>query len=78
MGQVCGDVNRNLKWAFVEIGNLIVINQRLLHPIPAPAFRLFPSACRPSTSDECYPILGLQSPGPRLLASVPWVQRGYN
>ncbi|HEX9155923.1 MAG TPA: IS110 family transposase [Nitrospira sp.] len=30
MGQVCGDVNRNLKWAFVEIGNLIVINQRLL------------------------------------------------
>jgi hypothetical protein len=23
-------VNRNLKWAFVEIGNLIVINQRLL------------------------------------------------
>jgi transposase len=28
MGQVCGNVNRNLKWAFVEIGNLIVINQR--------------------------------------------------
>ena len=28
MGQVRGDVNRNLKWAFVETGNLIVINQR--------------------------------------------------
>ena len=30
MGQVCGNVNRNLKWAFVEIGNLIVINQSRL------------------------------------------------
>jgi transposase len=30
MGQVCGNVNRNLKWAFVEIGNLIVVNQRRL------------------------------------------------
>jgi transposase len=30
MGQVCGNVNRNLKWAFVETGNLIVINQRQL------------------------------------------------
>src|SRR5580693_7234460 len=30
MGQVCGNVNRNLKWAFVEAGNLIVINQRRL------------------------------------------------
>ena len=30
MGQVCGNVNRNLKWAFVEIGNLIVINQHRL------------------------------------------------
>ena len=28
MGQVSGNVNRNLKWAFVETGNLIVINQR--------------------------------------------------
>jgi len=28
MGQVCGNVNRNLKWAFVETGNLIVINKR--------------------------------------------------
>jgi transposase len=27
MGQVCGNVNRNLKWAFVEIGNLVVVNQ---------------------------------------------------
>lgn len=24
MGQVCGNVNRNLKWSFVETGNLIV------------------------------------------------------
>lgn len=30
MGQVCGNVNRNLKWAFVEAGNLVVINQRRL------------------------------------------------
>jgi len=30
MGQVCGNVNRNLKWALVETGNLIVINQRRL------------------------------------------------
>jgi transposase len=30
MGQVCGNVNRNLKWALVESGNLIVINQRRL------------------------------------------------
>jgi len=30
MGQVCGNVNRNLKWAFVETGNLVVINQRRL------------------------------------------------
>ena len=28
--KVCANVNRNLKWAFVEIGNLIVINQRRL------------------------------------------------
>lgn len=30
MGQVCGNVNRNLKWAFVETGNLVAINQRRL------------------------------------------------
>jgi transposase len=30
MGQVCGNVNRNLKWAFVEAGNLIVISQKRL------------------------------------------------
>ena len=30
MGQVCGNVNRNLKWAFVEMGNLVVVNQRRL------------------------------------------------
>jgi transposase len=30
MGQVCGNVNRTLKWAFVETSNLIVINQRRL------------------------------------------------
>jgi transposase len=28
MGQVCGNVNRNLKWAFVETGSLVVLNQR--------------------------------------------------
>jgi transposase len=30
MGQVGANVNRNLKWAFVEAANLIVINQRRL------------------------------------------------
>ena len=30
MGQICRNVNRNLKWAFVEAGNLVVINQRRL------------------------------------------------
>ena len=30
MGQVCGNVNRNLKWAFLETANLIVVNQRRL------------------------------------------------
>jgi transposase len=30
MGQVCANVNRNLKWAFVEAANLIVINQKRL------------------------------------------------
>jgi hypothetical protein len=30
MGKVCGNFNRNLKWAFVEIGNLVVVNQRRL------------------------------------------------
>lgn len=30
MGQVCGNVNRILKWAFVEAGNLVVVNQRRL------------------------------------------------
>ena len=30
MGQVCTNVNRNLKWAFVETGNLVVVNQRRL------------------------------------------------
>jgi len=34
MGQVCGNVNRNLKWAFVEIGNLVVVNQRRLAGTP--------------------------------------------
>src|SRR5450631_2961882 len=27
MGQVCGNVNRNLKWAFVETANLVAIHQ---------------------------------------------------
>jgi transposase len=34
MGKVCGNVNRNLKWPFVETGNLIVINQRRLVRCP--------------------------------------------
>jgi len=30
LGQICGDVNRYLKWAFIEAGNLVVIHQRRL------------------------------------------------
>jgi transposase len=30
LGQICGDVNRYLKWAFIEAGNLVVIHQRHL------------------------------------------------
>jgi hypothetical protein len=30
LGQVCGNLNRTLKWAFSETANLIVINQRRL------------------------------------------------
>lgn len=30
LGQICGDVNQYLKWAFVEAGNLVVIHQRHL------------------------------------------------
>jgi len=30
MGQVCHNVNRNLKWAFVETANLVVVNQKRL------------------------------------------------
>lgn len=30
MGQVCSNVNRNLKWAFVEAGNMVVMSQRRL------------------------------------------------
>jgi len=30
MGQVLGNVNRNLKWAFVETASLVVLNQRRL------------------------------------------------
>jgi transposase len=30
LGQICGDVNRYLKWAFIEAGNLIVVHQRHL------------------------------------------------
>ena len=29
-GQACGDVNRYLKWAFVEAGKSVVINQKHL------------------------------------------------
>ena len=34
MGQVCGNVNWNLKWAFVETANLVAINQRRLSGKP--------------------------------------------
>jgi transposase len=30
LGQICGDVNRYLKWAFVEAANLVVIHQKHL------------------------------------------------
>ena len=30
LGQICGDVNRYLKWAFIEAGNLVVIHQKRL------------------------------------------------
>jgi hypothetical protein len=30
MGQVCGNVNLNLKWVFVETANLIIVSQRRL------------------------------------------------
>jgi transposase len=30
LGQICGDVNRYLKWAFIEAGNLVVVHQRHL------------------------------------------------
>ena len=30
LGQICGDINRYLKWAFIEAGNLVVIHQRHL------------------------------------------------
>lgn len=29
-GQICGDVNRYLKWAFIEAGNLVVMHQKQL------------------------------------------------
>lgn len=30
LGQICGDVNQYLKWAFIEAGNLVVIHQKHL------------------------------------------------
>jgi transposase len=30
LGQICGDVNRYLKWAFIEAGNLVAIHQKQL------------------------------------------------
>lgn len=30
LGQICGDVNHYLKWAFIEAGNLVVIHQKRL------------------------------------------------
>jgi len=30
LGQICGDVNHYLKWAFIEAGNLVVVHQKHL------------------------------------------------
>jgi transposase len=30
LGQICGDVNRYLKWAFIEGGNMVVVHQKHL------------------------------------------------
>src|SRR5437879_10816362 len=30
LGQICGNVNHYLKWAFIEAGNLVVIHQKRL------------------------------------------------
>jgi hypothetical protein len=30
LGQICGDVNRYLKWAFIEAGNMVVVHQKHL------------------------------------------------
>jgi len=30
LGQICGDVNQYLKWAFIEAGNLVVVHQQHL------------------------------------------------
>jgi hypothetical protein len=30
LGQICGDVNQYLKWAFIEAGNLVVMHQKHL------------------------------------------------
>jgi transposase len=30
LGQICGDVNQYLKWAFIEAGNLVVVHQKHL------------------------------------------------
>src|SRR5258708_26519614 len=56
MGQVCGNVNRNLKWAFVEIGNLVVVN----HPGLAGLLvvGLFQRIIRPQTHKKPVVVVG--------------------
>jgi transposase len=44
LGQICKDVNPYLKWAFVEAGNLVVINQR--HMPGEHVVRLYPRVKR--------------------------------
>jgi transposase len=73
MGQVSGNVNRNLKWAFVETGNLVVINQRSL--AGAHVTRLYQRIKRAKNHQKAVVAIG------RHLAEAAWwvltKQEGY-
>jgi transposase len=64
MGQVCGHVNRNLKWAFVETANLIVVNQRRL--TGSHALRLYQRIKRAKNHQKAVVAVG------RHLAEAAW------
>src|SRR5579871_3228794 len=64
MGQVCGHVNRNLKWAFVETANLIVVNQRRL--AGSHALRLYQRIKRAKNHQKAVVAVG------RHLAEAAW------